>query len=75
MEFLNNVRNAEVYGDDPLAPGRYAPEYLFATVMFASPLAWFEVSNLPADYARRVAPLIEAWKRHRDRIFKQVGIK
>ena len=69
MEFLNNARNAEVYGDDPLAPGRYSPEYLFATVMFASPLAWFEVSNLPADHARRVAPLAATCKRHRDRIF------
>ena len=69
MEFLNNARNADKYGDDPLAPGRYSPAYLFATVMFASPLGWFEVSNLPADYIGEVSKLVALWKRHRDGIF------
>lgn len=68
MEFLNNARNAALYGDDPLAPGRYAPEYLFAGVMIASPLAWLETSSLPAEYVRRVAPLIATWKLHRRRL-------
>jgi alpha-galactosidase len=35
---------------DPLAPARYRPDYLFATVMFASPLGWFEVQHLPDAY-------------------------
>lgn len=69
MEFLNNARNSEKYGDDPLAPGRYPPAYLFAAVMFASPLGWFEVSNLPPEYVEQVSKLVTLWKRHRDEIF------
>lgn len=69
MEFLNNTRNTEKYGDDPLAPARYAPDTLFATVMFSSPLAWFEVSSLPEDYFKQAAPLIRAWKKEREAIF------
>jgi alpha-galactosidase len=65
MEFLNNSRNAHFYGDDPLAPGRYPPDYLFATVMFASPLGWFEVQHLPDEYVERVAPLVSVWREHR----------
>jgi len=38
---------------------------LFASVMFASPLGWFEVSNLPSDYIEQVAPLVAMWKEHR----------
>ncbi|HEX8834363.1 MAG TPA: alpha-galactosidase, partial [Abditibacteriaceae bacterium] len=44
MEWLNNARNTQILGDDPLAPARYSPAYLFATVMFCNPLGWFEVS-------------------------------
>lgn len=70
MEFLNNTRNQERYGDDPLAPARYRPAYLFATVMFSSPLGWFEVSNLPDSYFDEVAPLVKLWKQHREQIFR-----
>src|SRR5690606_35823746 len=30
IELLNHLRHAEQYGDDPLAPARYTPAYLFA---------------------------------------------
>ena len=69
MEFLNQARNEERYPDDPLAPSRYAPDALFATVFFANPLGWFEVSTLPASYFARVAPLVSTWKRVRDELF------
>jgi alpha-galactosidase len=69
MEWLNHARNTEKYADDPLAPGAYRPDYLFATVMFSSPLGWFEVSNLPESYFTEAAPLIVVWKAHRDAIF------
>ena len=69
MEFLNNVRNADKYADDPLAPAAYDPSYLFATVMLASPLGWFENSKLPAAYIDAVAPLVKVWKEHRDAIY------
>jgi alpha-galactosidase len=69
MEFLNNTRNTQLYGDDPLAPARYSPDTLFATVMFASPLGWFEVSNLPEDYQRSVGDLVKIWKQERTKLF------
>jgi alpha-galactosidase len=68
MEFLNHTRNANLYGDDPLAPARYRADYLFASVMMASPLGWFEVSNLPDAFVAQAAPLIAKWKHHRARL-------
>lgn len=69
IEFLNNTRNANLYPDDPLAPATYSPAYLFATTMFATPLAWCELSNLPPAYVAEVSPLISLWKQHRDAIY------
>ncbi|MFQ9799671.1 MAG: hypothetical protein ACLR23_12930 [Clostridia bacterium] len=37
FELLNNRRNADQYGDDPLAPSQYSIDYEFATVMLANP--------------------------------------
>jgi len=70
MELLNNTRNSEgrLYKDDPLAPARYRPSYLFAITMMTSPLGWFEMSNLPQEYIAEVAPLVACWKEHRDRL-------
>lgn len=65
MEFLNNTRNVAKYADDPLAPSKYQPDYLFASVMASSPLGWFEVSNLPEDYVTSVSKLVKIWKRER----------
>ncbi|QTN33435.1 alpha-galactosidase [Akkermansiaceae bacterium] len=69
LEFLNNSRNADKYAGDPLAPSAYPPDTLFATVMFASPLGWFETSNLPESYHEKLPPLVEAWKKEREAIF------
>lgn len=69
MEFLNQARNVEKYADDPLAPARYAPDALFASIFFANPLGWFEVSNLPANYFEQVAPLVKVWKSVRAELF------
>ncbi|MFU8847579.1 MAG: alpha-galactosidase [Opitutales bacterium] len=69
MEFLNHTRNSDKYGDDPLAPARYTPDALFASVMFSSPLAWFEVSSLPQSYFEQASPLIHTWKKEREAIF------
>lgn len=65
MEFLNNRRNEKNYLDDPLAPARYRADTLFAITMFANPLGWFEVSNLPEDYVAELTPLVALWKRER----------
>jgi alpha-galactosidase len=73
MEFLNNRRNIEkyfaAYADDPLAPVQYSPAYLFATVMWSSPLGWFETSNLPAEYFQQIAPLVALRRQYREEIF------
>jgi alpha-galactosidase len=66
MEFLNHTRNAEKYESDPLAPRHYEPAALFAMVMIASPLGWFETSNLPPDYIAEVGQLVRLWKAHRE---------
>jgi alpha-galactosidase len=68
IELLNNTRNVTKYKDDPLAPSLYKPDALFAVTMMASPLAWFEVSNLPEDYAKQMRPLVAAWKKQRARM-------
>ncbi len=65
MEFLNNFRNIEKYKGADQAPSTYPPAYLFASVMFSSPLAWFEVSELPEKFSQEVAPLVKVWKEHR----------
>jgi alpha-galactosidase len=68
IEVLNNVRNVDKYKDDPLAPALYKPDTLFAIAMMASPLGWFEVSNLPPEYAAQMRPLVAAWKIERARM-------
>ena len=62
MEVLNPRRNAEKYGDDPLAPVRTPIDLAFAPLMFAQPLGWFEMSNLHPDDADRLAAIIKVWK-------------
>ncbi|MBT8038227.1 MAG: alpha-galactosidase [Verrucomicrobiae bacterium] len=69
MEFLNNQRNTKLYKDDPLAPALYAPDTLFASIMFSNPLGWFEISNLPQEYFEKLPPLVAAWKNEREAIF------
>jgi alpha-galactosidase len=71
MEFLNSARNTDKYAGDPLAPAEYSPDYLFATVMVSSPLAFMEVQNLPADHVEKISRLIRIWKAHRDQFHAQ----
>ena len=66
MEVLNPMRNRDKYGDDPLAPAAYPSETLFAIVMPASPLGWFEAQNLEPETVAAWKPLVSAWKRERD---------
>jgi alpha-galactosidase len=66
LEWLNNARNLDMYANDPLAPAAYRPDALFATVMFCSPLGWFENQNLPESYFEEAGPLIATWKQHRE---------
>ena len=74
MEWLNHERHDDLYPEDPLAPARYAPDALFATVMFANPLGWFEVSNLPTTYFTLAAPLVHKWREARSRLFAGIVV-
>jgi alpha-galactosidase len=69
FEFLNNERNSELYKNDPLAPSRYSSAYLFASVMFCSPLAFLEAQHLSGRSASSLKAIIKTWKKYRDRIF------
>jgi alpha-galactosidase len=72
MEFLNIARNASKYGDDPLAPAKWTQDAVFATVMTASPLAWFEVSEMSKRSRDSLRPIIAKWKQERERIHSGV---
>jgi alpha-galactosidase len=74
MEFLNSDRNVNRYPDDPLAPDKYSSSCLFATVMFSSPLAFFENSGLSPRYVADAAPLIAKWKTQREQIFRNITV-
>ena len=65
IEFLNGERNAHLYPDDPLAPAHYKADYLFATAMFANPMAWFESTGLSDEFAGSLRGIIGVYKRHR----------
>ena len=65
IELLNNQRNKDKYPNDPLAPAAYRADTLFAITMFANPLGWFEVSNLPASFVQEIKPIIAVWKKER----------
>lgn len=65
MEFLNPERNPHLYPDDPLAPNAYSGDTLFATVMCANPLGWFEVTGLSASVFGKIQELVKIWKAHR----------
>jgi alpha-galactosidase len=69
MEVLNNTRNTQKYEGDPLAPSQYAPDFLFASVMFSNPLGWFETSNLPQPYVASMSKLVATWKQQRAELF------
>ena len=61
IEFLNNYRNVQKYGEDVFAPASYSFEYLFATSIAGQPLAWMEASNLPED-AYQIASVINKYR-------------
>lgn len=69
MEFLNAERNDALYAADPLRPSLYSADYLFASVMLASPLAWFENSGLSSSFVETLKPLIVLWKQWREEFY------
>lgn len=74
MELLNHARHSEQYAGDPLAPERYSPAYLFASVMVSAPLFWCELQHLPEAYFADLPPLIATWRAHRQELAEAVVI-
>lgn len=70
FEFLNNRRNRDKYGDDPLAPGYYKMDYLFATTMVSNPLVWMELSELDRADIPVLRRVVSVWKKHRDALYQ-----
>lgn len=69
FELLNPRRNAARYAGDPLAPGRYPADYLFASVLPAQPLFWMELSGLPDADAARLRRIVGVYRQHRDALW------
>ena len=65
MEVLNPLRHPELYGDDALAPNRWPQDVPFAIALCASPLGWFEMSNLAPETVAAMKPLVARWKAER----------
>ena len=62
FELLNNSRNDEKYGDDPLWPATYDITYEFASVMVANPLVWMEMSNLTDKQITSLQKLVSVYR-------------
>lgn len=65
---FSNPEHARNYRGNPLSPACYRGDALFATVMCASPLGWFEISELSEKTVAELKPLVAAWKRERARM-------
>lgn len=70
FELLNNRRNVDKYGDDPLAPSQYTIDYEFATVMLANPLFWMEMRNLTPEDIATLHSIVSVYKQYRKEFFQ-----
>lgn len=70
-ELLNPRRNDHLYpADDPFRPNLYSEDYLFASVMFASPLVWLEMCHLNEQDTEDLRRIVSLWRGHRADIAK-----
>lgn len=61
IEFLNVKNNVAAYEGDPLAPVNWGQELVFAISMFASPLAWMEMTVLDGQSRAALKQAISAY--------------
>lgn len=57
-----------LHGDDQLLPEKWRGDAVFAIAMMASPLGWFEVSELEPRTVSEMKPLVARWKMERARL-------
>ena len=58
--------------DDPLASVHWPLDAGFAIAMFASPLAWMELSEVAPARKAAMRPLVAMWRHERDRLYAGV---
>ena len=72
IEISDHMKHRELYrqlhGDDPLLPEKWRGDAIFAVAMMASPLGWFEVSELEERTSSEMRKLVAVWKRERERM-------
>ena len=72
IEVADHMKHRELYrrlyGDDPLLPEKWRGDAIFAVAMMASPLGWFEVSELEAKTVSEMKPIVARWKLERRRM-------
>ena len=57
---------------DPLVSTKWPADCLFAISMFASPLAWMELSEISRDRMATMRAIISRWRAERDHIYSGV---
>lgn len=65
FECLNPERNPEKYAGDPLAPIHYPMDWIFCSIMAASPLIWCELGSLSETGREALKKIVPLWKVHR----------
>lgn len=73
FECLNPKRNMDKYRNDPLAPAGYPLDWIFASVMAASPLIWCELSGLSAESRAELGRILPVWRSFRDELHAGVA--
>ena len=61
------------YRNDPLAPAGYPLDWIFASVMAASPLIWCELSGLSAESRAELGRILPVWRSFRDELHAGVA--
>ncbi len=73
MELLNPDRHPEMYIGDRLAPSLYSMDWIFASVMLASPLLWCELHGLSEQRKAELKPIVKVWKQYRQELHTSVA--
>jgi alpha-galactosidase len=76
IELCDHMKHRELYrllhGDDPLLPEKWRADAIFAVAMMASPLGWFEISELENRTLEDMRTIVARWKLERERMHSGV---
>ncbi|WP_288592073.1 alpha-galactosidase [uncultured Victivallis sp.] len=74
FECLNPERNQEKYAGDPLVPVHYPMDWIFCSVMAASPLIWCELGSLSEMCREALKKIVPVWKAYREELYSGVTL-